>query len=311
MIRRVGVEAETGCELMSDLPPWVDGWCRTMLGAEPVAVLFRSSYLSDVVGVRLADGREVVVKRRVDESGRAGRCVGAQRLLAQQGFPCPMPMTDAIVSDGIAVHAERFVGGGELETKDTPEAAARSARLLADLVRRLANLDVEPPLPNPEWVRWDAMPKHEVAAAVPTWIEDATRRVQAKLAGCDLPPVLGHADWEAQNMRWRNGEAHVVHDWDSLAWLPEAAIAGSAAGIFASHGKTTLAPLTSSEAFLEAYESERGAGFSPEETDIAWAASIWEALQDAREELIDNRPKLSYDQLKAQGVERFARADLG
>jgi hypothetical protein len=110
-------------------------------------------------------------------------------------------------------------------------------------------------------------------------------------------------------MRWRHGEAHAVHDWDGLAWLPEAAIAGSAAGIFASHGKTTLAPLHSSEAFLHAYESERGARFSPYETEIAWAASIWEALQDARDELIYNRPKLSYEQLKAQGVERLAQAD--
>jgi hypothetical protein len=220
-----------------------------------------------------------------------------------------MPLTDVIVSEGVAVHAERFVPGGELETRDTPEVAARSARLLADLVRRLAALDLDPPLPNPEWVRWDAMPERHAAAAVPTWIEDATRRVQAKLAGCELPPVLGHADWEAQNLRWRNGEAYVVHDWDSLAWLPEAVIAGSAAGIFASQTRTALAPLESSEAFLHAYESERGARFSPYETEVAWAASIWEALRNARDELIYNRPKLSYEQLKAQRVERLARAD--
>jgi Ser/Thr protein kinase RdoA (MazF antagonist) len=294
---------------MPDLPVWADEWCQAFLGARPVAVLFCVSHLSEVVGVRLADGREVVVKRRVDESGRAGRCVTAQRLLAEQGFPCPMPLTDVIVSDGVAVHAERFLGGGELETKDTPEAGARSGRLLADLVRRLAALDLDPPLPNPEWVRWDAMPERDVAAAVPIWIEDGIRRVQAKLAGCDLPPVLGHADWEAQNMRWRHGEAHAVHDWDGLAWLPEAAIAGSAAGIFASHGRTALAPLESSEAFLHAYESERGARFSPYETEIAWAASIWEALHNARDELIYDRPKLNCEQVKAQRVERLARAD--
>jgi hypothetical protein len=151
------------------------------------------------------------------------------------------------------------------------------------------------------------MPKREAAVAVPAWIEDATRRLQAS----DLPPVLGHADWEAQNIRWRHGEAHVVHDWDSLAWLPEAAIAGSAAGIFAKHGKTTLAPLKSSEAFLHAYENERGARFSPYETEIAWAASIWEALHNARDELIYNRPKLSFERLKAERVERLTRAHGG
>jgi Ser/Thr protein kinase RdoA (MazF antagonist) len=294
---------------MSDPPAWVAGWCRTVLGAEPVEALFRVSQLSEVIGVRLTDGREVVVKRRIDEAGRAGRCVTAQRLLAEQGFPCPMPLTEVIVSEGFAVHAERFVPGGELETKDTPEAAARSGRLLAHLVRSLAALDVDPPLPNPEWVRWDATPEHEVTAAVPAWIEDTTRRVRAKLAGCDLPPVVGHADWEAQNMRWRQGEPHVVHDWDALAWLPEAAIAGSAAGIFAIHGKqATLAPLESSEAFLQAYEGQRGARFSPYETEIAWAASIWEALHNARNELIYNLPTRTYERLKAERVERLIRA---
>jgi Ser/Thr protein kinase RdoA (MazF antagonist) len=222
-----------------------------------------------------------------------------------------MPLTDVIVSDGFAVHAERFVPGGELETKDTPEVAARSGRLLADLVRRLATLDLDPPLPNPEWVRWDAMSQREDPVAVPAWIEDATRGVQAKLAGSDLPPVLGHADWEAQNIRWRNGEAHAVHDWDSLAWLPEAAIAGSAAGIFASYGKTTLAPLKSSEAFLHAYENERGARFSPYETEIAWAASLWEALRNARDELSRNCSNLSYERLKAERIERLTRAHVG
>ena len=305
-------QAKTRCEVVSNLPPWVGGWCRSVLGAEPEEGLFRGGYLSEVVGVRLADGREVVVKRRADESGRADRCVMAQRLLAEQGFPCPMPLTNVIVGEGFAVHAERFVPGGEIETRDTPEVAARSGRLLADLVRRLVSLDLDPPLPNPEWVRWDARPEREAAAPAPAWMEDTTRRVRSKLAECDLPSVLGHADWEAQNMRWRKGVAHAVYDWDSLAWLPEAAIAGSAAGIFAIHGEQPmLAPLESSEAFLDAYESERGARFSTYETEIAWAASIWEALHNARDDVSYNRPKLSYERLRAERVERLTRAHAG
>jgi Phosphotransferase enzyme family len=294
---------------MPDLPPWVDGWCREFLEASPLAVLFVVSHLSEVVGIRLADGREVVVKRRVDESGRTRTCVAAQRLLAEQGFPCPMPLTEAIFDDSVAVHAERFVEGGEVETGDTPAAAARSAALLADLVRRLASLDLDPPLPNPEWVRWKELPERQARVAVPAWMEDTSQRVQTKLAGCGLPPVLGHADWEAQNMRWRSGEPVAVHDWDSLAWLPEAAVVGTGAGVFASHGKPTLAPLESSAAFLDAYQRARGARFSPYESEIAWAASIWVALHNARDELIYNRPKLSYERLEAQRVERLKRAN--
>ena len=294
---------------MLDLPPWVDGWCRGFLGARPVAALFVVCHLSEVVGVRLADGREVVVKRRVDASGRSRTCVTAQRLLAEHGFPCPMPLTAAIVDGGVAVHAEQFVGGGEVESGDSPAAAERTAVLLADLVRLLATVDLDPPLPNPEWVRWEALPDRQAPAAVPAWIEDTTRRVQAKLARCDLQPVLGHADWEAQNMRWQRGKPLAVHDWDSLAWLPEAALAGTAAGVFASHGEPTLAPIESSAAFLRAYEAARGIRFTSYETEIAWTASIWVALHNARDELIYDRPRLSHDRLEAQHIERLTRAN--
>jgi Ser/Thr protein kinase RdoA (MazF antagonist) len=226
----------------------------------------------------------------------------------RQGFPCPTPLTDAVFEGGFAVHAEQFVEGGEIETADTPAAAARSAALLGDLARRLAALDLQPPLPNPEWVRWDSLPERQALSAVPAWIDETQRRVHTKLAGCQLPGALGHVDWEAQNIRWKHRAPLVVHDWDSLAWLPEAAVVGTAAGVFASHGRPTLAPLVSSAAFLAAYEAERGAAFSPYEMEIAWAASLWVALHNARDELIYGRPLLSFARLEAQRAERLARA---
>jgi hypothetical protein len=267
------------------------------------------SHLSEVWGVRLADGREVVIKRRADDTGRTARCVRAQRSLAEQGFPCPLPLTDVIFDGGVATHAERFVAGGEREVHETPAAAARSAVLLADLVRRLSALDVDPPLPNPEWVRWDApLPARHRVTAAPAWLDDTGRRVQAKLTACVLPPVLGHADWESQNMVWQEGRPRAVHDWDSLAFLPEAAIAGTAAGVFATHDEPVLAPLESSNAFLAAYESARGSRFSPYETEVAWAASIWVAVHNARDELVYDRPRLSYTRLKEQRFSRLGRA---
>jgi hypothetical protein len=274
-----------------------------------VEILFVLSHLSEVVGVRLADGRAVVVKRRRDESGRTRPCVRTQRFLAEEGFPCPLPLTDVIFDAGFAAHAEEFVAGGEVETDEGPAAARRSAALLADLVGRLTALSVEPPLPNPEWVRWESLPERQAQAKTPAWLEDASRRVRTKLAGCDLPPVLGHVDWEAQNMRWLHDDPLAVHDWDSLAWLPEAALVGTAAGVFASYGEPTLAPVESSEAFLDAYASARGETFSAYEREVAWAASILVALHNARDELIFNRPRLTYTRLEAQHEERLRRAN--
>jgi hypothetical protein len=57
-------------------------------------------------------------------------------------------------------------------------------------------------------------------------------------------------------------------------WLPEAAVIGAAAGMFASAEGPILAPLESSMAFLDAYEVSRGRTFSVEEREVAWAASI-------------------------------------
>jgi hypothetical protein len=270
--------------------------------------LFIAGYLSEVLGFRLADGREVVVKRRADESGRTRTCLAGQRLLAEEGFPCPMPLTDVTFQSGFAVHAERLIRGGEVETEDTPAAAKRSAALLADLIGRLTAFELDPPVPNPEWLRWETLPDQQAAAEAPTWIEDTSRRVRTKLSECRLPSILGHADWEAQNIRWLHSEPLVVHDWDSLAWLPEAVLAGAAASVFASHDTPTLAPVESSAAFLDAYQRARGERFSSGEEEIAWAATILVALNNVRDELMFDHPRLSYERLKAQRGERLARA---
>lgn len=94
-------------------------------------------------------------------------------------------------------------------------------------------------------------------------IQETARRARARIGRAPLPAVIGHADWETQNLRWHGGRPYAVHDWDSLAWLPEAALVGSAAGGFATAGAPSLAPVGSSEAFLHAYEHARDARSAP------------------------------------------------
>jgi len=64
------------------------------LGSLPAKVIFKSRYLSAVIGLRLADDREVVVKVRPD-SPRVAACVEVQRRLFQAGYPCPRPLAGA------------------------------------------------------------------------------------------------------------------------------------------------------------------------------------------------------------------------
>ncbi|MFD0203663.1 MULTISPECIES: phosphotransferase [Saccharothrix] len=303
---------------LDDLPGWVSVWCVDRLGEEPVAVLFERRSISTVFGLRLAGGRDVVVKAREDD-GRAASCVAAQARLAERGFPCARPLTPVVGVGALAVHAEESRPGGDLLRGDSPEVAVRYAAVFARLMAELADVTVAPPLPNPRWARWDhADPglwpaidflDERDQSAVPGYVVDTARRARARLLAADLPCVLGHADFEAQNLRWRDGEVRAVHDWDSLAWQPEAALVGAACGAFSSASPPTLAPIESSAAFLAAYQDLRGRRFTAEEQEIAWAASLWPAAHNARWEALHRDHPVSAAAVRTQAAERLHRAN--
>jgi hypothetical protein len=303
---------------LDDLPDWLPAWCLDHLGGEPVGVLFQLHQVSMVFGLRLAGGRDVVVKARPD-GGRAVSCVAAQVRLAERGFPCARPLTPVAGVGRLSVHAEELRPGGEVLHGDSPEVAVRCARVFARLMAGLAGVAVAPPLPNPPWVRWDHAGSGVWPAigflddrdqgAVPAYVTDTAVRARGRLLTAGLRCVLGHADFEAQNLRWHGREIWAVHDWDSLVWQPEAALAGAASGAFASAGPPALAPVESSEAFLLAYQDIRRRSFTAVEQEVAWAASVWMAAYNAREEaLLGDRP-VCRDALRAQAAERLRRAN--
>ena len=69
-----------------------------------------------------------------------------------------------------------------------------------------------------------------------------------------------------------------------------------------------LAPIESSEAFLLAYQNNRGRLFTTAEQEIAWAASLWMAAYNAREEALFGNITVGGDALRAQAAERLRRA---
>jgi hypothetical protein len=239
--------------------------------------------------------------------------------LAERGFPCARPLTPVTGVGSLAVHAEEFRPGGEVLHGDSPDVAARNAKLFARLMAELADVTVAPPLPNPPWVRWDHADSGVWPAidfldsrdqsTVPGYVVDTAKRARARLLAANLPSVLGHADFEAQNLRWHGREVWAVHDWDSLAWQPEATLAGAASGSFASAGPPTLPPIESSEAFLVAYQHIRGRMFAAVEQEIAWAASLWMAAYNAREMALCGGSPAGADALRAQAAERLRRAN--
>jgi hypothetical protein len=303
---------------LEDLPDWLPTWCLDHLGGEPAEVLFQLQQVSMVFGLRLPGGPDVVVKARADD-GRAVSCVAVQARLAERGFPCARPLTPVVGVGSLAVHAEEFRPGGEVLHGDSPDVAVRYAEVFARLMAELADVTVAPPLPNPPWVRWDHPDSgvwpaidcldNRDQSVVPTYIVETAVRVRGRLLAAGLLCVLGHADFEAQNLRWQGREVWAVHDWDSLAWQPEAALVGAASGAFASAGPPTLAPIESSEAFLVAYQDVRGRLFTAVELEIAWAASLWMAAYNAREKALHGDTPVCGDALRAQVAERLHRAN--
>lgn len=302
----------------STYPDWLTPWCVRQLGSPPATALLAIEQMSQVFGIVLADGREVLVKARPDENGRATHCVQAQRRLAAGGFPCAAPITPVSSVGTWAVHAEEWRPGGTMMRGDGPDVAEHFAWLLARLVGELEHIDVAPPLPNPPWVRWmhdgpgtwppAGFLDERDQTLVPAYVEETARRATARLLQTNLPNVIGHADWETQNLRWHKTQPWAVHDWDSLAWMPEAGIAGAAAGTFASAEIPTLAPLESSAAFLDAYQQARARVFCPEEREVAWAASLWPAAHNARGQSLFERPPVAEAALRDQADARLQLA---
>ena len=118
------------------------------------AELFTSGYLSAVIGLRLADDREVVVKVRPD-SPRIVACVEVQRRMFESGYPCPDPLAGpAPFGDGVAT-AELYVPGGAV-LPGADHAAQVFAAAFARLIRlaprpaEVSTLD-----PAPSWAAWN------------------------------------------------------------------------------------------------------------------------------------------------------------
>jgi hypothetical protein len=293
-------------------------WCLEHLGAQPVRTIFEAGYLSLVHGLELTDGRQVVLKAR-QAAPRLEVCCVVQRHLFQSGFPCPEPLAGPAPLGDLAASAEAYVPGGE-QLEPGPESPQRFAFELARLIRLAPPAD-DRHLRSLPWVAWDhdlegTWPEpddsHADLNAVlgPSWLEELGRRVKRRLQSARaLPRVVGHADWESQNLRWLGSELHVVHDWDSLVSQPEATLAGAASAVYTATGApNTSASTSQAEAFLDAYERARATAWPADERQLAWAAGLWVRAFNAKKSTLRAQPSESVKALQDEADERLARA---
>lgn len=272
-----------------------------------------------VIGLRLADGRAVVVKVRPD-SPRVAACVSVQRRLFESGYPCPEPLTSAVpFADGVAT-AEAYVPGGT-PLPSPGRAAWAFAGAFARLIALAPPVGEVPPLdPPPAWADWNhagagLWPPPEDGdvdlddVIGPAWIDDAGRRARDRLRAGAGEAVIGHCDWLAANLRWNGEEPLVVHDWDSVAADREAVLAGFAAALYSTAGEKQLATVEETQQFLTAYRDAHGRELSEDELEQAWAAGVWTRAYDAKCEHVAGQPISSLTEDEAR--ERLRRAGIG
>ena len=293
-------------------------WCQNHLGARPAAELFTTGHLSLVMGLRLSDGQDVVIKAR-PPARRLSGCFVAQDVLHARGFPCPQPLVAPAPLGALSATAERHVPGGE------PLAAApHTTELYASALARLlacapAPTELPSVEPAPPWAAWDhgepgvwPVPddRHADLNAHPgpRWLDDLGRRVRARLANATAPDVIGHVDWEAHNLRWIGEQLHAVHDWDSIAARPEATIVGLAAAVHTASGE----PLTEAtddqiDGFLTAYGQARSHALTIDERELAWAAGLWVRAFNAKKDSLDGDGP-SLNRLAAEAPRRLRLA---
>lgn len=277
----------------------IDDFCRRELASPVAAFLFFESSQGAVCGVKLHDGRRVVLK--VHQPSRSldflNAVIQVQHYLIAEDYPCTKPLlAPKTIASGTAT-VEELVDEGVY--RDAHDSAIRRsmAEMLARLVKltwtpetipvlRLSALDLRLP-PETTWpTPHSRLFDFEATAKGAEWIDAIARRTQKiKLQGAGRL-VVGHFDWSTKHFRYLPDErVRIVYDWDSLALEKEPIIVGHAASYFTYTEFFDVARLPSheeSQSFITEYEVARGRPFTSNERATLDAAMIYGLAYGAR-----------------------------
>lgn len=181
--------------------PW-PAWCGRHLGSPVAGELFRDGHLACVVGVRLANGHDVVVRIR-PPAARMVASAEVQRRLHESGYPCPQPLAGPAPFGGYQATAESYIRG-EVMLPASGRTAQPFAAALAELVNLAPRPEEVPSLvPAPAWTAW----KHDEGGLCPwpddqdidlnqvdgpDWIDAAAQAARRRLQRHQDEAVVGH-----------------------------------------------------------------------------------------------------------------------
>ena len=286
--------AERIAEMMNE-------FCRAHLGSSLRGYLFYRVSIGSTHGVQLEDGREFVIKVRppaetnpdlsFDRAALESIC-SVMKWLAERGFPCPKPILGPTpLGKGLAT-VEELLEQGRHGNGFDPKCRKAIASTLAELIALLKSFDGavsclkhfqrgKSLYPQPHGKLFD----FEKTAAGAEWIDAVAERARQAEAH-DGPPVVGHADWRVEHLRFQGDRIAAAYDWDSLAFRPETELVGiSAHGFTADWTREDVRRIPTADgirAYVTDYEVARGPAFTKRERRSLFATCVYSIAYGAR-----------------------------
>jgi len=279
----------------------VDTFCRTHLGASIAGYLFYGASVGSTHGVRLMDGREVVIKARPPAHVNPDLPLGAHDVeivchvmqwLRARSYPCPHVLLHPTALGAGVATVEEFLAPGTYGDAFVPVCRQTIAAGLATLVSLLRAYSGERPrrrqfqrsatlYPQPHGKIFN----FPATAAGAEWIDDVARRARQTEAHA-LEWILGHGDWKVEHLRFQEGRIVVVYDWDSLVVGAETELLGGTAhGFTADWTREGVRRIPTADdicAFVADYEHACSRSFTKQERQSVFAACVYWIAYSAR-----------------------------
>ena len=276
----------------------IDAFCQKELAAPVADYLFYESSQGAVCGVRLANGRRIVLK--IHQPSRSQdflqAVVQVQNYLQAHNYPCTKPLLNPKPLANGTTTVEELVDEGVYHQAHDPAIRRSMASMLAQLIKLTQQPEVIPGLHPaaldirlPEGVIWPTphskLFDFKATASGAEWIDEIAHWTQEiRLHGVGQL-VLGHTDWSVKHFRYVGERVHVIYDWDSLALEKEPVIVGHTSVNF-TYTEFFDGPIhptfDETHAFVIEYETARGKPFSADEQKTLKAAQIYSIAYGAR-----------------------------
>lgn len=281
----------------------VTEFCRAQLGSGIRGYYFYRASIGSTHAVQLEDGRDLVIKVRPPaetnpdlsfDRGSLGVICAVLAWLADRHYPCPNILLGATpLARGLAT-VEEFLDRGQRGNGFQPACRKLMAAGLAELIERLRSFkgDVSG-LKHFHFQRGDSLYPQphsrlfdfEKTAKGAEWIDEFARRAR-QVAPSEEPPVLGHADWRVEHLRFADGRIVAAYDWDSLAFWPETELVATSAYAFTAdwtlENIRRIPTADDIRAYVADYEQARGPAFSKHERRSLFAQCVYSIAYGAR-----------------------------